>query len=172
MPGWRRGRQRLCAPAGCPSPRCHRDRASAPKPVDIGAEGDGVHRPVERHRSGQGGAAQGCGEGRGQPMAVRDRGTAAAAAPGAAVKAGHLGRGTSLVDEYQLVGIETWRKFTPSLTSGGDVGPVLLGCVRVFFEGGWRDGRESAKPSSAQTKLPSRLRAFLRSRPGSCLAWL
>ena len=88
-------------------------------------------------------------------MAVRDRGTAAAAAPGAAVKAGHLGRGTSLVDDYQLVGIETWRKFTPSLTSGGDVGPVLLGCVRGFFEG---DGVTVEKaPNRARRKRSSRL---------------
>jgi hypothetical protein len=88
-------------------------------------------------------------------MAVRDRGTAAAAAPGAAVKAGHLGRGTSLVDEYQLVGIETWRKFTPSLTSGGDVGPVLLGCVRGFFEG---DGVTVEKaPNRARRKRSSHL---------------
>ena len=66
-------------------------------------------------------------------MTVRDRGAAAAAAFGAAVKAGHFGGGPSLIDKDQLVRIQARCQLTPSLAGGCDVGPVLLGCVRGFF---------------------------------------
>jgi len=100
---------------------------------DIGAECGSVHRAVERHRRGQGGVAQGGSEGRGQPMAVRDRGAAALTAFRAAVKPRHFGRGAGLVDENQLFGIKLRREFAPGLARRRNIGPILFGCVRAFF---------------------------------------
>jgi hypothetical protein len=77
--------------------------------------------------------AQRGGEGRGQPMTVRDCGAAALTAFGAAVKPCHFGRGAGLVDEDQLLGIELRREFAPSLARRCNIGPILLGCVRAFF---------------------------------------
>ena len=66
-------------------------------------------------------------------MAVRDGGPAALAAPGAAPPAGHLGRGAGLVDEDELLGIETGLGVEPELAAGNDIRPLLLGGVRGFF---------------------------------------
>ena len=101
--------------------------------LDIGAERDGVHRSIERHWRGQGGAAQGGGEGCGQPMAMGDWGAAAATALRTTVTASHLGRGAGLVDEDELVGVEMRRKLAPGLAGCRDVGPILLGGVHGFF---------------------------------------
>ena len=100
---------------------------------DIGTESGSVHGAIERHRRGQGGTAQSGSEGRGQPMAMRDRGAATLTAFRAAVKPRHFGRGAGLVDEDQLVGIKLRREFAPSLTRRRNIGPILLGCVRAFF---------------------------------------
>ena len=100
---------------------------------DIGTESSSVHGAIERHRRGQGGTAQSGSEGRGQPMAVRDRSAATLTAFRAAVKPRHFGRGAGLVDEDQLVGIKLRREFAPSLTRRRNIGPILLGCVRAFF---------------------------------------
>lgn len=101
---------------------------------DISEESDGVHRSVERHRRGQGGAAQGGGKGRGQPMTMRLR-AATSAAFRTAVKPRYLGRGAGLVDEDQLVGIKLRREYAPGLARTLNIGSILLGCVRAFFEG-------------------------------------
>lgn len=77
--------------------------------------------------------AQGGYEGRGQPMAMGDRSVAASATLGAAVEAGHLGRGASFVDENELVGIETRCKLAPGFAGSRDIGPILLGRMHAFF---------------------------------------
>ena len=66
-------------------------------------------------------------------MSMRDRGTAAFTTLRAATQAGHLGRGSGLIDEHQPAGIEIGLLDKPGQPARGDVRPVLLGCVRGFF---------------------------------------
>ena len=66
-------------------------------------------------------------------MTMRNCGAAALTAFGAAVKPCHFGRSAGLVDKDQLVGIELWREFAPSLARGRNIGPILLGGVCAFF---------------------------------------
>lgn len=68
-------------------------------------------------------------------MTVRDRGATTLAAFQTTVKPRHFGRGAGLVDKDQLVGIKLRREFAPNLARRRDIGPILLGCVRAFFEG-------------------------------------
>ena len=65
-------------------------------------------------------------------MTVRHRGTAALAAFGAPAQAGHLGRGAGLVDEDQALGVEVRLGVEPGAALGRDVGPFLLGRLRLF----------------------------------------
>ena len=62
-------------------------------------------------------------------------GTAALAAQGTTTDPGHLGQGTVLIDEDQVVRIEVRLSVEPGAAPLGDVDPLLLGCVRCFFEG-------------------------------------
>ncbi len=57
---------------------------------------------------------------------------APAAAP---VSADHLGRGSGLVDEHQVLGIKAGLAGLPALPRRGYVGALLLGGVQSFFEG-------------------------------------
>ena len=66
-------------------------------------------------------------------MAVGNGGPAALAALGSAAQAGHLGRGAGLIDEDELVGIKIGLGVEPSLATGDDIRPLLLGGVRGFF---------------------------------------
>jgi hypothetical protein len=66
-------------------------------------------------------------------MAVRDWRTTPFATSGAAAQPGHLGRGTGLIDEHQMVRIEVRLRVEPGLAPPGDVGPLLLAGVRGFF---------------------------------------
>ena len=66
-------------------------------------------------------------------MAMRDRGAAALTALGPAPRASHLGRGPGLIDEDQLLGIETGLGVEPGLAAEDHIGPLLLGGVRGFF---------------------------------------
>ncbi len=62
-----------------------------------------------------------------------DRGAAAFATLRAAPQAGHLGRGSGLIDEHQSAGIEIGLGDEPGQPARGDVRSVLLGGVRGFF---------------------------------------
>jgi hypothetical protein len=64
---------------------------------------------------------------------MRDGGPASFASQGTATDPGHLGRGTGLVDEDQAVRVEVRLGVEPGPSPLGDVGPLLLGCVRGFF---------------------------------------
>lgn len=101
--------------------------------LDIGQERIAAHRAIERHRRCHACHAQRTREGRRLPMPVRDRRHAPLAARCASVHPRHLGRGTGLVDEDQPFGIEISLPGDPNAAQRGDVGPVLLGCVRRFF---------------------------------------
>ena len=60
-------------------------------------------------------------------------GTAARQRFGAAIDARHLRRSAGLIDEDETGWIELRPGVQPGLAPRGDVGPVLLGCVRRFF---------------------------------------
>jgi hypothetical protein len=49
------------------------------------------------------------------------------------IQAGHLGRGTCLVDEHQPFRVEIKLTVKPSLARSSDVRPVALAGVRGFF---------------------------------------
>jgi len=50
-----------------------------------------------------------------------------------AITPGHVGRGPSLVDEHEPLGIEIQLALKPGLASLADIRPVLLGRVRGLF---------------------------------------
>jgi hypothetical protein len=60
-------------------------------------------------------------------------GPAPLATQGTATDARHLGRGTGLIDEDQAVRVKVRLSIEPGPAPLGDVGPLLLGCVRGFF---------------------------------------
>jgi len=64
---------------------------------------------------------------------VRDWRAAALSAFGAATQAGHLGRGSGLIDEDQALRVEIRLGIEPGLAPLRDVGPILLAGVRRFF---------------------------------------
>jgi hypothetical protein len=96
-------------------------------------EGVAIHRPVEQHRGAQAIETQAGGEGGGLPMAMGHAGAATFASHGPPPQPGHLGRGTGLIDEDELLGIEIGLAVEPHLAAGCDVRPLLLGGVRSFF---------------------------------------
>ena len=77
--------------------------------------------------------AQTGGEGGCLPMALRDGGPAALAAPGASSQASHFGRCPGFVDKDQAAGVEIGLALEPRQPAPGDVRPLLLGGVRGFF---------------------------------------
>ena len=93
---------------------------------DVAEEPSPVHRSVQHHRRGHSGEPQRPDEGGGLPVSVRDRGAQALAAGGSAVKAGHLGRGTRLVDEHQALGVQVELALEPGAATPQDVGTILL----------------------------------------------
>ncbi len=101
--------------------------------LDVGLEADPVHRPVQDHRRGHAIDTQRRGERRGLPVAMRDGRAAALATQGAAPYPCHLGRGAGLIDEDQAVRIKVRLAVGPGAAPLGDVGSLLLGCVRGFF---------------------------------------
>ena len=74
--------------------------------LDVGLEGDVVHRAVEDHGRGHAIDAQRAREGGRFPVTVRHGCAAALAFAGAALDPGHLGRGAGLVDGVQAPGVE------------------------------------------------------------------
>jgi hypothetical protein len=66
-------------------------------------------------------------------VTMRDRGAASPAAFGAAAQPGHLGRGTGLINEDQVLRVEIGLGVEPRLTPRSYVGPFLLAGVRRFF---------------------------------------
>jgi hypothetical protein len=66
-------------------------------------------------------------------MAMGYRSQAALASFRASITARHLRRGTRLIDEDEAGRIERRLYLAPGLALRGDVGPILLGCVRRFF---------------------------------------
>ena len=100
---------------------------------DIGEEGGAMHRAVEQHRRTQAAQAQTSGKGGRLPMAMRDGGPAALAAPGASSQTSHFGRRPGFVDKDQAGGIEIGLAVEPRQPAQGDVRPLLLGGVRGFF---------------------------------------
>jgi hypothetical protein len=66
-------------------------------------------------------------------MAPRDRRNQAPAPGASAAPAHHLGVGAGLVDEDQLVGIETGLVGLPAFSPLSDIGPVLFAGVQAFF---------------------------------------
>jgi hypothetical protein len=101
--------------------------------LDIGEEGLAGHRSIEHHRCGQAIAPQRGDKGCGLPVAERRFGQQAPATRGATVQPGHLGAGTGLVDENQLVGIDEGLRRPPDAAPCGDVRPVLLGGAEGLF---------------------------------------
>jgi len=118
---------------------------------DIGEEAGGVHRSVEHHRRGEGVVAQRPHECRGFPMSVRDGRATAPAASGAPIEAGHLGGGSSLVDERQALGIEPCAKLGPEAPAFYDVRTILFGGVRGFFEGDAAPSEEAMHDGGRKT---------------------
>ncbi len=66
-------------------------------------------------------------------MAMGHVGAATFASRGPPPQPGHLGRGTGLIDEDELRGIEIGLAVEPDSAAGRDIRPLLLGCVRGFF---------------------------------------
>ena len=67
------------------------------------------------------------------PVAMGHRRPTALTARRPAIAPGHLGRGPGLVDEDELLGVETGLGVDPELAAGNDIRPLLLGGVRGFF---------------------------------------
>ena len=65
-------------------------------------------------------------------MAMGYAGAAARASRGPSAQPSHLGRGTGLIDEDELLGIEIGLAVEPRLAAGRDIRPVLPGGVRGF----------------------------------------
>ena len=72
-------------------------------------------------------------EGRGLPMAVRNRGAAPLASGRASIQAGHLGRRPAFIDEDEAPGLEVGLGVEPGLSPARYVRSTLLGGVRRLF---------------------------------------
>ena len=68
-------------------------------------------------------------------MPMRHGGSATLSFRSAAAQPGHFGRGAGLVDEDQALRIKVRLGGEPGPAPDCDVGPLLLGGVRRFFEG-------------------------------------
>lgn len=100
---------------------------------DVNKKGLAVHRPIEDERGDQAGTAQTGGEGGRLPVPPRSLRNQASAPGASAAQARHLGVGAGLVDEDQLVGIETGLVGFPVFPALSDVGPVLFARAQAFF---------------------------------------
>jgi hypothetical protein len=69
------------------------------------------------------------------PAAVRHLGDQPRAAATAAMAAGHVGFGPSLVDEHQAPRVKPALMRLPPGPAAGDVGAILLAGVQDFFKG-------------------------------------
>ena len=96
---------------------------------DIGQEVGAVHRAIQHKRGGNAIMAQPAYESRGFPVAVRYLINEPFALRSPAIEAGHLGGGSSLIDEDKFLRIKGQLFFLQGFTGRGDVGPVLFGCV-------------------------------------------
>jgi hypothetical protein len=100
---------------------------------DIGAECIAIHRAIDDPWRRNSTGAQPRGEGGGLPMAVRHGSSAAFAARRAAIKACHLRRCPSLVDEDEPLGIETGLPLEPGLPCTLYIWALLLSGMRTLF---------------------------------------
>src|SRR5829696_7716770 len=94
--------------------------------LDISAENLAIHWAINDHRGCEATDAQACGEDGRLPMAMRDGGSAAFPSRSSAVKAGHLGRGTSLIDEDELLRVEIELAIETASACGLHINAVLL----------------------------------------------
>jgi hypothetical protein len=101
--------------------------------LDIGEEGLSGHRAVDGHGGDDAVGGEAADEGRGLPMAVRDRSAAALASGRAAIHTGHLGRRPAFIDEDEALGIEVGLSIDPGVPPARYVGPVLFSGVRRLF---------------------------------------
>jgi hypothetical protein len=108
-------------------------RVGSEELLDIGFEGLRVDRAVENQRRHDAVEPQPSHQRRRLPVAVGNGGAQPLAASGAAVATGHVGRGPSLIDKDQLLGVESRLAFHPILAALQDVRPFPLGSVRRLF---------------------------------------
>jgi len=101
--------------------------------LDVSEKGLAGHRAVEHHRRAEPGTSQRGDKGGCLPVAERRLGEEPPAAPGAAVEPGHLGAGTGLVDEDELVEIDKGPRGLPNTASRRDVRAVLLARAERLF---------------------------------------
>src|SRR5216684_6241095 len=102
---------------------------------DIGQEVGSVHRAIQHKRGGDAIMAQAAYESCRFPVAVWHRIDEPFALRSPAIKAGHLGGGSSLIDEDKLLRIKGSLFFPQGLTGRSDVGAILFGWVYAFFKG-------------------------------------
>lgn len=101
--------------------------------IDIGLEPAAVNRPVENHGCRHSCPPQRADEGRGFPVAMRDRGTRPLAFQSAPAQARHVGRGPRLVDEDEPFRVEVELAVEPVLPPLQDVRPLLLARMGGLF---------------------------------------
>src|SRR5260370_41727267 len=108
---------------------------STPAFAGAGSSEEGLagHRAVEHHRRVEAAAPQRGHEGGGLPVTKRRLGQQAPAARRVAVAPSHLGAGTGLVDENELIAIDEGLRRAPDPALRRDVRTVLLGVAGRLF---------------------------------------
>ena len=101
--------------------------------LDVGAERQTCHRPVEDQGRDHAVLAQPGDEGRGLPVPVRHGADQTGAERTAPVAPRHVGRGRGLVEEDEPGGVHEGLPATPSAALRDDVGPLLLGRSQGLF---------------------------------------
>jgi hypothetical protein len=92
-----------------------------------------VHRAIDDEGCRKAVLAQGGDEGHGLPMAPRNPANHALAALGTTIEPRHVGRGSRLIDEDQLLRVERRLLGPPPHAPFRYVSPLLLGGMRDFF---------------------------------------
>ena len=110
---------------------------------DISEESGVVHSAVKDHGRCHALQPERADKGRGFPVTVRHRGSAAFATQSPSISPGHFGRCTRFIDEYQPFHLKIELGIRPGLPLTQDVRPLLFGGVRSFFLNvmPWRSSR-------------------------------
>ena len=96
--------------------------------LDIGGEAFAVDRTIDHQWSIDPIMPQGCKEGQGAPMAVRDFGDQPVTSLRPAAQACHVGLGPCFVDEHEPAWIKPALMCFPTQALARYVPPILLGC--------------------------------------------
>ena len=91
-----------------------------------------MHGAIQDHRRGHAFQPERADEGRGLPMAVRNRCPTAFTTQSSAIAPSHLGRGSGLIDEHQPFGLKIDLGIEPSLPSVENVRPLLFARIEPW----------------------------------------